>query len=84
MMQDRINADDSNREWKSSPFELFHKRKEPDFTLNELFSYNQTLANRPCCFNTVVTPVAVYRLSKTEKAIASMKPSLRINTCLVA
>jgi hypothetical protein len=53
MMQDRINADDSNREWKSSPFELFHKRKEPDFILNELISYNQTLANRPCCFNTV-------------------------------
>jgi hypothetical protein len=85
MMQDRINFGGSNREWKCSPFELFHKRKEPDFILNELISINQSLANRPCCFNTykekVITPVAAYRLSKMEKAISSIKPSLSTKTC---
>jgi hypothetical protein len=52
MMQDRINVGDSKREWKSSPFELFNKRNEPDFIFSEHITCNQTLANRPCCFNT--------------------------------
>jgi hypothetical protein len=51
MMHNRSNVGESSWEWKSSPFELFNKREEPELFVTEFITYNQTLALRPFCFN---------------------------------